>query len=169
MDFSILYAIQKIRTSFLDDFFLYITSMAGDMGQLWVIVGLLLLVYKKTRKCGLSILLSYLCVYVLGQFVLKDLIARPRPCHIDQSIELLIKRPSSYSCPSTHSGWAFAAATSVFLHNKKAGYLVFVVASLIAFSRLYMFVHFPSDVLFGIALGVVFAILSHKFINKIFR
>ena len=167
IDFNILYAIQNIRTPFLDKFFVTITSIPGNYGQMWVVLGIILLIFKKTRKCGITIILSYLLVYGLGQYVLKDLIARPRPCHIDQTIELLISRPSSYSCPSTHSGWAFAAATSVFLYNKKAGILTYIFSSLVAFSRMYLFVHFPSDVLFGITLGVVFAILTKYFISKL--
>ena len=169
IDFNILYAIQNIRTPFLDKFFVTITSIPGNYGQMWVVLGIILLIFKKTRKCGITIILSYLMVYGLGQYVLKDLIARPRPCHIDQTIELLISRPSSYSCPSTHSGWAFAGAASVFLYNKKLGIPVIVFAFLIAFSRLYLFVHFPSDVLFGTVIGILFALLSKFIVNKIIK
>lgn len=109
---------------------------------------------------------SYLLVYVVGQYILKDLIARPRPYHIDQTIELLIKGPSSYSCPSTHSGWTFAIAASIFLYNKKLLILTYIFSSLIAFSRLYLFVHFPSDVVFGIVLGILFAVFAKYLISK---
>lgn len=78
-----------------------ITSIPGNMGEMWITLGIVLLLFRKTRKCGFVVCLSYLLVYGMGQYVLKDLIARPRPCHIDQTIELLINRPSSYSCPST--------------------------------------------------------------------
>lgn len=167
MDFEILYFIQSIRTPLLDKIMVTITSIPGNMGEMWITLGIVLLLFKKTRKCGLVMCVSYLLVYGVGQYVLKDLIARPRPCHIDQTVELLISRPSSYSCPSTHSGWAFAAATSVFLYNKKAGILTYIFSSLVAFSRMYLFVHFPSDVLFGITLGVVFAILTKYIISKL--
>ena len=169
IDFNILYAIQNIRTPFLDKFFVTITSIPGNYGQMWVVLGIILLIFKKTRKCGFTIILSYLMVYGLGQYVLKDLIARPRPCHIDQTIELLISRPSSFSCPSTHSGWAFAAAVSVYLYNKKIGIPVIIFSFLVAFSRLYLFVHFPSDVLFGIVLGIMFAVLSKIIVKKIIK
>lgn len=167
MDFKILYAIQGIRTPLLDKIFVVITSIPGNYGQIWALLALILLVFKKTRKCGITMLVSYLLVYGMGQYVLKDLIARPRPCHLDQSIELLISRPSSYSCPSTHSGWAFAAATSIFLFNKKIGILTYVFSTLVAFSRLYLFVHFPTDVLLGIVLGVLFAILTKIVLSSI--
>lgn len=165
VDFIILYAIQGIRTSFLDKFFISITSIPGNYGQMWIALGIVLLIFKKTRKCGITIIISYLMVFGFGQYILKDLIARPRPCHIDQTIELLISRPSSYSCPSTHSGWAFAGAISIFLYNKKCSIPVIIFSSLVAFSRLYLFVHFPSDVLFGIILGITFAILT-KYVTK---
>ena len=139
MDFGILYAIQNIRSPLLDKVIVLITSIPGDLGQMWVAIGVLLLLFKKTRKCGLVLIISYLLVYGIGQYVLKDLIARPRPCHIDQTIELLISRPSSYSCPSTHSAWAFAAATSVFLYNKKFGVLIYMFSTLVAFSRMYLY------------------------------
>lgn len=168
IDFAILYGIQNIRTPFLDNFFVTITSMPGNYGQMWVLFGIVLLFFRKTRKCGITMILSYLMVFAIGQYVLKDLIARPRPCHIDQSIELLISRPSSFSCPSTHSGWAFAAAMSIYLHNKKIGIPFIIFSILVAFSRLYLFVHFPSDVLFGIAIGVVFAIFAKFIVNRIF-
>lgn len=165
MDFKILYAIQSIRTPLLDSIMVTITNIPGNYGQMWVVLGIILLLFKKTRKCGMVIIASYLLVYGMGQYVLKDLIARPRPCHIDETIELLIKKPSSYSCPSTHSGWAFAAATSIYLHNKKFGLITFIFSFLVAFSRMYLFVHFPSDVLFGIALGILFAFVSFKLVH----
>lgn len=169
MDFSILYALQSIRTEWLDSFMLFITNMAGDMGQAWVLLGILLLVYKKTRKLSLSILLSYAIVYFSIQYGIKDLIARPRPCQIDQTIEMITKCSSSFSCPSTHTCWAFAGATCIYLFNSKAGKLVYVVTSLIAFSRMYLFVHFPTDVLFGLVLGVVIGFASYKVVNLIFK
>ena len=167
MDFEILYLIQNIRTPLLDKLMVTITSIPGNMGEMWITLGIILLLFKKTRKCGLVLCVSYLLVYGMGQYVLKDLIARPRPCHIDQTIELLISRPSSYSCPSTHSGWAFASATSIFLYNKKVGLLTYIFSSLVAFSRMYLFVHFPSDVLFGIVLGVAFALLTKRLLTKL--
>lgn len=165
MDFSILYAIQTIRTEFLDRFMLAVTGIAGNYGQLWLIIAALLLFFKKTRRAGITVLLSYGLVYLIGQYGLKDLIARPRPCHLDETVELLISRPSSYSCPSTHSAWAFAAATSIICFNRKLGIAACVPAVIIAFSRLYLFVHFPTDVLFGIVLGTGLALLSAQIVK----
>ena len=160
MEFSILYAIQRLHCAPLDSFILLLTKIAGSYGEMWLVIGAVLLIFKKTRKCGIAMFLSYGIVYLVGQYGLKDLIARPRPCHIDRTVELLIDRPSSYSCPSTHSAWAFAAAATVFLNHKKAGIVVCVIAVLIAFSRMYLFVHFPTDVLLGAVLGVLAALAA---------
>lgn len=162
MDFDILYAIQALRTPFLDKCVLALTNVMGSYGTIWLIVAVPMLFFKKTRRAGIAVLISYALVFITGQFLLKDWIARPRPCHIDETVELLIQRPSSYSCPSTHSGWAFAAATAILLHHKKWGIGVMIVAVLIAFSRMYLFVHFPTDVLFGAVLGVLLGIAAAK-------
>ena len=162
MDFSILYAIQNLRNSVLDSFILMLTNIMGSYGQIWVIVGIALCFFRKTRSCGVAVLISYALVYLVGQFGLKDWIARARPCHLDQAVELLVKRPSSYSCPSTHTAWAFAAATSILLYFRKSGICVMILAALIGFSRLYLFVHFPTDVLFGAVLGIALAFITVK-------
>lgn len=162
MDFSILYAIQNLRNPVLDDFILALTNIMGSYGQIWLIAGVVLCILKKTRKCGAAVLISYVLVFLVGQFGLKDLIARARPCHLDETVELLVTRPSSFSCPSTHTAWAFAAATSIFLYFRKSGTVVMAVAALIGFSRMYLFVHFPTDVLLGAVLGIVLALITVK-------
>lgn len=165
LDFSILYAIQNIRSEALDRFILALTNVMGSNGQIWLYIGAALLIFRKTRKCGIAVLLSYGLVFVIGQCGLKDWIARQRPCHIDTAVEMLVKRPSSYSCPSTHSSWAFAAAGAVLFHNRKWGAGALAVAALIGFSRLYLFVHFPTDVLFGAVLGLLLGLAAGKLVD----
>ena len=167
MEFSFLYAIP--RTQVLDSFFLGLTRVAGSYGQLWLIIAALLLIFKKTRKAGISVLIAYLAVYLLGQIVLKQLISRPRPCQIDQAFALLVARPSSTSFPSTHSAWAFGAATAIFMRHRKLGAAAYAVAALIAFSRLYMFLHFPTDVLFGAAMGMALGVLAHWIMKTLWK
>lgn len=162
MDFSILYAIQQMRSPALDGFILALTSFMGSYGQIWLAVGAALCIFKKTRRCGVAVLVSYALVFLVGQFGLKDLIARARPCHLDETVELLVKRPSSYSCPSTHTAWAFASATSILMYFRKPGIAVMLAAVLIGFSRLYLFVHFPTDVLLGAVLGIALALATVK-------
>ena len=167
MEFSFLYAIP--RTAVLDGFFVTVTNIAGSYGQLWVIVAAVLLIFKKTRKAGVAVLLAYAMVFLLGQYGLKNLISRPRPCQIDLDFALLVDRPSSSSFPSTHSAWAFGAATAIFMQHKKSGVAAFIAAALIAFSRMYLFLHFPTDVLAGIALGIALGVLAHWITGRIWK
>ena len=167
MEFSFLYAIP--RTEVLDSFFLGLTRVAGSYGQLWLIIAALLLIFKGTRRAGISVVIAYMAVYLLGQIILKQLISRPRPCQIDQAFALLVARPSSSSFPSTHSAWAFGAATAIFMRHRKLGSAAYAVAALIAFSRLYMFLHFPTDVLFGAAMGMALGVLAHWIMKALWK
>lgn len=166
MEFSILYSIP--HNEFLDSFFLGLTGITGSIAQLWLIIGVILLIFKKTRRTGVAVLISYLGVFIFGQTLLKHLIARPRPCQIDLDFPLLLERPTSTSFPSSHSAFSFGAATAIFMNFKKAGILAFIAAALIAFSRLYLFMHFPTDVLAGIVLGILLGYLSARLCEKIF-
>lgn len=174
-DFDILNTIQSnLRCEALDDFFTVLTKIAGNYGHLWLALALVLLIFRKTRRCSFAILLSYALVFVLGQFVLKDLIARVRPCNdgdavqaFVESLKMITTLPTSYSCPSTHSAWAFAAATSVFMFRKRWGLVVLIPALAIAFSRLYLYVHFPTDVLFGAVLGILMGIAASVTVKAI--
>lgn len=92
--------------------------------------------------------------------MLKPLVARERPCWINESVHLLVAMPKDYSFPSGHTQASFASATAIFHVNKKAGVCAFILAVLIAFSRLYLYVHFPTDVLAGIGIGVICGLLA---------
>ena len=164
MELSFLYAIP--RSALLDSFFLILTKIAGSHGELCLLTGILLIVFKKTRRTGIAVLITYLGVLVFGQLILKNLIDRPRPCHIDRAFALLVERPDSSSFPSTHSAWAFGAATAIFMKYRKAGMAAFLVAACIAFSRMYLFLHFPTDVLCGVILGIVLGIVAAKITDR---
>lgn len=167
MELNILYAIQALRNPELDRIMtLIFSTIVGDKGQIWVYLGIVLFLFPKSRKCGAAILLSYLLSYFVADNLLKELIARPRPCAVDETVELLVKRSTSYSCPSVHSAIGFASAGSLYLYNKKAGVVALVFALLVAFSRLYFFVHYPSDVIFGAIIGIVIAIIVRKMLKQ---
>lgn len=154
MELKILYLIQSIHCAGLDALMVKVfNDFVGSKGEIWVILGILFFLFPRTRKTGLCVLSAYILAYFLGDAILKDWIARPRPCMIDESVELIIKRPTSYSCPSVHSMLAFASASVIFWNYRKAGIIAIVFAALIGFSRMYFFVHYPTDVLFGTILG----------------
>ncbi len=165
-EFSILYALQELHSPILDVLMIFITEL-GDGGYFWIGVGVVCLVMKKHRRMGLQILLSMLCTFVVGNLILKNLFQRQRPCAIDPSIELIIPYPSEFSFPSGHTMNGFAAAFAIFFNNKLAGFFALALASLIAFSRMYHFVHFPTDILGGFCVGFGMAILVNYVFDKI--
>ena len=158
MELSILHAIQQLHSPVLDQVMITVfNTLVGSLGQLWLVVGVILLIIPKTRKCGAAVLLSYVLSFLIGNEWLKDLIARPRPCAVDDTVLMIVKKPSSFSCPSVHTYLAFSSAMAIWHYFKKAGIGVFEFAALVGFSRMYFFVHYPTDVLFGAVLGIVTA------------
>lgn len=148
----------NIRTDSLDAIFKAVTLLT-DRGLIWIIIGIILVIIKKTRQIGLYILVSLLISSILVNNILKPLFQRPRPCDI-MIIEMVINRPQGFSFPSGHSASAFAAATAGFIKNKRLGSFMIIAAAVTAFSRLYLFVHYPSDVLAGIIIGIISAFLA---------
>ena len=105
-------------------------------------------------------LIAIITGFIIGNLTLKPLIMRQRPCWID-SVALLVKNPDDYSFPSGHTLVSFEATVPIFMcMSKKRGVLAIAFACVIAFSRLYLYVHFPTDVITGAILGTLFAILS---------
>ena len=176
MELEILHALQGLHNEVLDSIMLFITTL-GDSGMLWIVTGALLLLIPAIgqesrehlhmrRRMGVNILVSLLLGLLFGNLLLKNLIKRPRPFQVDTGVVPLIL-PGEYSFPSGHTTSSFAAACSIYLHNKKAGAAAFVMAALIAFSRMYLFVHYPTDILGGILLGVLCAAGGRKIGNMI--
>lgn len=159
VDFAVLDWIQQtLRCGFLD-YVLSFLSTISQAGILWIVAGVILLFFRKTRVTGIIMLAAMLFGYVLGDLALKPLLQRPRPFVIRPNVELFIKPPSGYSFPSGHSTCAVAATTVLLARNKTLGLIALPVALLIMFSRLYLYVHFPSDVLAGILLGAFSGVL----------
>ena len=156
-EFSFLYALQELHNPVLDAVMVFITTL-GDDGLFWIAIGVLCLFFKKYRKMGLQVLLSMLVTYIIGNLILKNIFARPRPCDIDTAVTMLISRPHGHSFPSGHSMNGMVAAVALFLNNKKIGIPALVLAALIGFSRMYLFVHFPTDVLGGFAVAALVAV-----------
>ena len=150
LDFNILFWIQNlIRNDVFDVIIPFYTSL-GEDGIIWIALGLILLIPKKYRKTGIMVLAALLVMLVVNNIVLKNLIARPRPCWTYPEMVQLVHNPSSYSFPSGHTTSAFAVAFTVFSQHKKLGKVIIVMAAIMAFTRLYVFVHFPTDIYGGI-------------------
>ena len=163
-----LHLIQALHNPILDSIMVTVfNQLVGSLGQFWILVGLLLLIIPKTRKCGAAVLLSYVVSFLIGNEWLKDLIARPRPCAVDDTVTLIVKKPGSFSCPSVHTYLAFSSAMAIFHYYKKAGIGSLAFAAMVGFSRMYFFVHYPTDVLFGAVLGIATAWVVCGLLDKV--
>lgn len=165
-DFSILDLIQYyLRSEFMDNLMVFLSHI-GEGGLIWFLIAIPMLFFKKTRVCAVVMILSMGVTLLLGEFLIKNLVGRVRPCNINTEIEMLIKRPSSFSFPSGHTSSSFAAATTIFQWNKKYGVIALVLAVLIGFSRLYNYVHFPTDVLAGMLFGIFVSLLTYHLVKR---
>ncbi len=168
VDLNILNWIQThLKCVFLDVIMPALSALC-DNGEIWLACGLGLIILRKYRKQGILMAVSIMVCVIIGNLVLKQAAARPRPCWINESVPLLIESPSDYSFPSGHTLISAAGAVSVFMANRKFGWAAFPLAALIAFSRLYLYVHFPSDVLVGAAIGTFVTIVIFKFGGKLY-
>lgn len=165
-EFDFLYALQELHSPVMDKIMIFITQL-GDEGLFWIGIGIVCLVIKKHRRMGLQVLVSMLFTFIIGNLILKNLFARQRPCAIDPSIELIIPYPSEFSFPSGHTMNGVTAAMALFLNNKKIGVPALMIAALIAFSRMYHFVHFPTDILGGFCVGFTVAIVVNYVFDKV--
>ncbi|MDO4712241.1 MAG: phosphatase PAP2 family protein [Peptostreptococcaceae bacterium] len=197
LEFAILDHIQGIRLPFLDPVMIY-ASRSSDHGELWLIVGvLLLLLYLKREKkqkrtievfrmgnveryssgsgdhCvlnpGITVLLAILLSALIVNLTIKPVVMRIRPYDINTAVRLITDKMSDYSFPSGHSSVSFASATAILLWNRRAGLFAILFALLIAFSRLYLYMHYPTDVLAGILIGIFCGMSAYLIHKKFFQ
>ncbi len=151
-----------IRFPILDTFFTFVTHL-GDSGIIWIAIGIILLIMPKHRREGVCVLTALLIGFLITNAALKNLIARPRPYTLIEGLSILIPEPADFSFPSGHACSSFAAAVTMLrLSDRRAGIAAVILAFVISFSRLYIGVHFPTDVLAGILIGTVSAFISVK-------
>lgn len=164
-EFDILYALQELHTPALDLVMICLSTI-GNAGIIWIVIALVLLIFKKYRRYGAQMLVAMVITFIVGNLILKNLVARERPSWIDPNVALLFENPTDYSFPSGHTMNGFTAAAVLLCCDKRLGIPAVVLASLIAFSRLYHFVHFPTDVLAGAVVGIVVALLVNWVFEK---
>ena len=159
----------NIQCAFLDTTMPVITHM-GSAGFL-IVFAVFMMLLKKYRKTGFSVALAMVFGLVICNIILKPGIHRIRPYDYQEQmgimINLLIEKQHDFSFPSGHTIATFEAATAIFLNHKKLGTVCLVLASVIAFSRLYLYIHYPTDVFTSIVLGVVLAILANWVVGKV--
>lgn len=134
----------------------FVTNL-NNHGEIWIAMSIILMINKNTavRRLGVSMLIAVAFGYLIGEAGIKNLVERQRPIGTEFSYDFIIRKPSSYSFPSGHTVSSFAAFGAWLFSKAKYKYWVLALASLIAFSRLYLHVHYPSDVLGGILLGLI--------------
>ncbi len=164
---SILLWIQENLRGALDGFWVFITHL-GDGGYLWIAIGIALLIFKKTRPVGITVLLSLAINACMTNLTLKDFFGRIRPFNVNPEIVTLIKHPSSFSFPSGHTSGSFSAALVLFhMLPKKLGVPAVVLATMIAFSRMYVGVHYPTDILGGIVVAIIASTVAILITKKV--
>ena len=146
---------EHLRSDVLDPIMVFITGL-GDIGMIWILIGAVFVAQKEYRKTGLLIWIALLSEYLLVDGVIKNIVMRERPFRAEPLLQALIEHPESWSFPSGHTGSSFAAATVAVLRlPKKFALPCLLLAALIAFSRLYIGVHYPTDVLAGAVVGIL--------------
>ena len=155
----------------LNSFWTFISKIS-DSGFIWIIFIAVLLLFKDTRKLGFIVGLS-LAFSAISGFIIKNLIARPRPYDTNPELLEFLKSmsyntPDSYSFPSGHTSSAFAVSFALLFVNKKYSYPSLILSILIAFSRLFLCVHYPIDIIGGAMLGIISSYITINIFNNLY-
>ena len=185
LDLSVFEWVQGIRNPILTVLMKVITTL-GDEGILFIAIALVLLVTKKYRKIGFAMLASLGVMLICNNFVLKEIFARERPFNLFETFPEkyaewggeaakyiypdMVKAPHSYSFPSGHTSSAFTFAMAITMVLKKKGIAIpaFIFAFLMGISRIYVGVHYPTDVIVGAVVGIIYAIIGYVIFAKLY-
>lgn len=156
-----------IQANFSNPIFDLIAKFFGSaVLPIAAILAIILLIIKKTRRTGLAMLISFVLVYLIGNLILKPMIARIRPYDVNTAVQLIVSAEHDFSFPSAHTHFAFAAATVIFMRYRKIGICCYILAVIMGLSRMYLYVHYPTDIIAGAILGIALGILAY-FVEKI--
>ncbi len=159
-----------LRFDFVTPFWKLMT-MFGEGGIFWIVLCLILIAIKKTRKIGIMMALALICNALLVNVCIKNLVARVRPYDQFSDLTRLIEAQKDFSFPSGHTSACFACTLGMYLGlekgMKKYSIPFWILSCLVGFSRLYLGVHFPSDVLGGAIVGMIGAIIAYVILKKI--
>ena len=159
-----------------------VLSLLGDKGIFWIALTLILLAFRRTRRLGVYCAVSMVLTFLVVNCAVKPLVARTRPYDLFPEIQILTHLESDFSFPSGHSANSFAVAWILFQMTRKAygtsrvmfrragkpyGIAALVLAALIAFSRLYVGVHYPTDVLAGTAIAILLAEVTLRILPRL--
>lgn len=168
VDFSILDAIRDNIANPILDAIMSAISFTGEAGAIWIIAAIACLCFKQTRKAGVCMAVALILGVIFGNLLLKNIIDRPRPYELHQWITLIVPPPEDPSFPSGHTLASVGAAVSLFIYHKRLGAAALVYAGLMGFSRMYLYVHYPTDVLGGLILGIICAVAAMLIVNAFY-
>ena len=161
----LLFLQESVRNPILDNIMIFITSL-GNGGMIWIAATIVLLIPKKTRKAGIMSAVALLGSLIINNKIVKNIVQRPRPFVTFTDLQIIIPTPSEFSFPSGHTSSSFAAAAVFYRHlPKKLGLPAVILAGLIGFSRLYVGVHYPTDVIAGVLMGILLSYLAEYLVN----
>ena len=179
-DLSVFQWIQSIQNGFLDALMVGVTTL-GNAGAIFIVLGFVLLFTKKYRKAGLAVLVALIVMLLCSDIFLKEFFARVRPFNLFESnpekyavwgtayvFPELVYKPSSFSFPSGHTASAFAAATALLWYSRKWGIPTMVFAAVMGFSRIYVQVHYCTDVFGGIVAGIICGLIAVLIVKFLF-
>lgn len=167
IDFTILNFIQdNISNKVLDQIMIFFTKL-GDGGVFWIAIAIILFCIKKTRRLGATVFISISSSAALCSVIIKPLVARLRP-FVVTGFDILIPAPYGFSFPSGHATCAFATVSALLVCKNKLWIPVLFIAAIVSFSRLYLYVHFPTDVFVGVLLGMASGFFARKASDFIF-
>ena len=170
---------QNMQSTFLDFIMPFITIL-GDAGIFWIACAVILMFIPKYRKAGFSMGLALIFGVVVCNMILKPLVGRIRPYNYNLDVlklqwqdflvhgKLLVETPHDFSFPSGHTIASFEASVALYKNNKRLGIPALILASLISFSRMYLYVHYPTDVIASVILGTIFALIANLIVHSIF-
>lgn len=166
----LLYINDKKHGQIMNKIMLGFTYM-GNGGTIWIIIAAFLLIDKTNRMAGAAVILTLIISTIIGQGIIKHIVRRRRPCNNRENGDLLIRKPLDYSFPSGHTLSSFAAAQVLSVYFTKYEMIFLIIAFFIALSRIYLQVHYPTDIIAGIVLGLfcsrlIFLILQGSYIER---
>ena len=161
---------EHLHFGFLDKMMVLLTRLADD-GIVWIVLAIALICFKQTRKMGITVGVALLLGLLIGNVGLKNIFARPRPYTVNPNIvpNMLVDTLSDFSFPSGHTRCCFESGMAMFLFDKRWGKVAFVLGGIIGFSRMYLYMHYPTDVIVGLLLGLLNGFVAFVIVDKIYK
>lgn len=163
-----LHWLKSLHNPKADKLMQFITKM-GDVGGVWILLSAGCVKSDKYRKSGLSMAIALVFSFIFSNTIIKNTVDRARPFWRDKSFKIKIREPKDYSFPSGHTSASIGSAVALLLNQKKEGMAALTLAVQIAFSRLYLLVHYPTDVLAGVMLGIAYGYSGNYIAGRLMK